>query len=133
MSDRQLKLAGKMSQLVRGIVGGRDFTTGAKISPIEVTELSNYLNSLKEVVDEYDKVTIENSKASRMGKHLQIPNINGLFWYCVPGKEAEAVEINMESHGKGKFKGFNGRKQSWLRENEFLLGPLPLPEVTHGE
>ena len=58
----------------------------------------------------------------------KIPELDGLYWYIVPGKAPEPVVIDASRYGAGKFAGFNGRKQSWLREQEYLIGPQ-LPPV----
>ncbi len=65
-----------------------------------------------------------------MERFTEIPNIDGLFWYCAPGKEPEPVVIDVSRYGAGKFAGFNGRKQSWLREHEYLIGPQIPPIAT---
>ncbi len=61
-----------------------------------------------------------------MDKHTEIPSINGLYWYYESGQctdNPEPVKIYVGRYGKGNFKGFNGRTQSWMREGEFLVGP----------
>ncbi|MAA93994.1 MAG: hypothetical protein CML22_06740 [Rheinheimera sp.] len=58
-----------------------------------------------------------------------IPDIDGLYWYIVPGQKPEPVLVDVERYGSGKFAGFNGRKQSWLRDNEYLVGPQLAPEI----
>lgn len=58
-----------------------------------------------------------------------IPDTDGLYWYIVPGKKPEPVEIDSARYGSGRFAGFNGRKQSWLREQEYLIGPQLPPVV----
>ena len=42
--------------------------------------------------------------------------------------KSECAVIDVSRYGAGKFAGFNGRKQSWLREQEYLIGPQ-LPPV----
>lgn len=64
-----------------------------------------------------------------METFTEIPNIDGLFWYYVPGKEPEPVLIDVSRYGAGQFAGFNGRRQSWLREREYLIGPQLPPVV----
>jgi hypothetical protein len=63
-----------------------------------------------------------------MERHLTIPNADGLYWYCIPGKKPEPVLIDSDRYGEGKFRGFNGRVQNWLKDGESLLGPQPEPE-----
>lgn len=66
---------------------------------------------------------------SEMQTYFEIPEVDGLYWYCVPGEEPEPVLINIERNGAGKFAGFNGRRQSWLRDGECLIGPQPAPKL----
>ncbi|WP_323946680.1 hypothetical protein [Aeromonas hydrophila] len=65
-----------------------------------------------------------------MEKFTEIPNIDGLFWYyeLVKGEvKVEPVLIDQERYGSGKFKGFNGRLQSWIRKGDYLVGPQMPP------
>lgn len=59
--------------------------------------------------------------------YSKIPKIDGLYSYVVTGKLPEPVLIDVKKYGEGKFKAFNGRTQSWIRENEWLIGPIELP------
>lgn len=59
----------------------------------------------------------------------EIPSIDGLYWYIVPGKKPEPVCVDIARYGAGKFAAFNGRKQAWLRDNEYLIGPQTPPET----
>jgi hypothetical protein len=43
-------------------------------------------------------------------KHTSIPKVAGLYWYMVPGESAEAVDVDPEKYGEGRFRGFNGRE-----------------------
>ena len=36
--------------------------------------------------------------------------------------------MDSDRYGEGKFRGFNGRVQTWLKDGEGLLGPQPEPE-----
>lgn len=51
---------------------------------------------------------------------------DGLYWYMVPGKDPEPVLIDRARYAD-RFKAFNCREQSWLREGEYLLGPVAPP------
>lgn len=64
-----------------------------------------------------------------MDKHTSVPDVDGLYWYF-DSKETEPrpVMINQSRWGE-KFKSFNGAEQSWLRDGEYLLGPLPAPKA----
>ncbi|WP_256679121.1 hypothetical protein [Pseudomonas sp. MWU12-2323] len=64
-----------------------------------------------------------------MDKHTSVPNVDGLYWYF-DSKESEPrpVMINQSRWGD-KFKSFNGAEQSWLRDGEYLLGPLSAPKA----
>lgn len=64
-----------------------------------------------------------------MKNFTTIPDIDGLYWYIVPGEKPEPVEINVARYGAGKFAGFNGRRQSWLQKREYLMGPQLPPNV----
>lgn len=67
-----------------------------------------------------------------MEKHDKIPAIDGLYWYFEQGKDPrkpEPVSIVQERYGAGTFKGFNGRTQSWMRKDEYLIGPQLPPAV----
>lgn len=57
-----------------------------------------------------------------MQKHDAIPERDGMYWYIVPGEEPEPVLINHDRYGNS-FKGFDNRRQSWLKEDEYLIGP----------
>lgn len=59
-----------------------------------------------------------------MKRFDKIPvGVSGLFWYYANGKdEPEPVLLDEKSH-PGAMKGFNGRKQSWMRDGEYLVGP----------
>lgn len=60
-------------------------------------------------------------------KHTSIPDADGLFWYFALNKpEPRAVQMNRARWG-AKFKSFDGLEQSWLREGEYLLGPVEPP------
>lgn len=54
---------------------------------------------------------------------------DGLYWYMVPGQEAEPVLVNRARYGD-RFKAFNGREQAWLRDGERLVGPVAPPAAT---
>jgi hypothetical protein len=62
-----------------------------------------------------------------MEQHFTIPDEDGLYSYVVDGKLPEPVLIHKARYGAGKFKGFNGRVQTWLRKGESLIGPIDLP------
>ncbi len=51
---------------------------------------------------------------------------DGLYWYLVPGEAPEPVLIERARYGD-RFKAFNGREQSWLRDGERLVGPVEPP------
>jgi hypothetical protein len=51
---------------------------------------------------------------------------DGLYWYMVPGQAPEPVLVNRARYGE-RFKAFNGREQSWLRDGETLTGPVHPP------
>lgn len=51
---------------------------------------------------------------------------DGLYWYLVPGKAPEPVLIHRAMYGD-RIKAFNGREQTWLRDGERLVGPVPAP------
>lgn len=53
---------------------------------------------------------------------------DGLFWYVVPGKAPEPVLIDRARYAD-RFKAFNCREQGWLREGEYLVGPVAPPAV----
>ena len=53
---KMLKVAGKMAVVVRRLVGGVEFATGYKRSPINVTDLGVAIDELRKLVDEYDKM-----------------------------------------------------------------------------
>ena len=63
----------------------------------------------------------------------------GLYWYFASGtSEPEPVLIAPEKDGEGVFRGFDRRKQTWLRDDEYLQGPQNPPslvssKVTFGE
>ncbi len=63
-----------------------------------------------------------------MKKFSTIPAQSGLFWYYQLNNELPEPVLLNESQYPGAFKGFNGRRQSWLRDGEFLVGPQPVPE-----
>ena len=60
-----LEVAGRMASMVRHIVGGVDFTSGYKKQPVNVTNLGSAIVELRELVDEYDKVLLEDHKRGR--------------------------------------------------------------------
>lgn len=65
-----------------------------------------------------------------MDKHNEIPNVDGLYWYYEDSKDPnspEPVLIDQVRYGEGKFKSFNGRTQSWVRDGEYLIGPQQPP------
>ena len=57
-----LEVAGRMAGAVRRLVGGVEFATGYKRSPIKVTDLGVAIDELRKLVDEYDKAVLENHK-----------------------------------------------------------------------
>ncbi|AIW22348.1 hypothetical protein F0267_01520 [Vibrio coralliilyticus] len=64
-----------------------------------------------------------------MIKHDTIPLETGLFWYFENGKDSpEPVYLDAIKHPKA-MKGFNGRRQDWLRSGEYLLGPQTPPSA----
>lgn len=66
-------------------------------------------------------------KGRIMLKHDTIPLDSGLFWYFEKGKNApEPVLLDAEKHPK-VMKGFNGRRQDWMRSGEYLIGPQTPP------
>lgn len=68
-----------------------------------------------------------------MEKHTEIPGIDGLYWYYPVNASTgtpEPVLIDQGRYGVGKFKGFNNRLQSWMRDGEYLVGPQLPPHVT---
>lgn len=75
------------------------------------------------------KVTSKNS----MRTFTNIPDIDGLYWYIVPGKAPEPVFIDQARYGAGKFAGFNGRRQAWLGKEEYLIGPQLPPALEERE
>ncbi|QJT37123.1 hypothetical protein E4188_22505 (plasmid) [Aeromonas media] len=71
-----------------------------------------------------------------MEKHTGIPCIDGLYWYYAVNVSADApepVQIDQGRYGVGKFKGFNGRLQAWLRDGEYLVGPQRPPHIPRPE
>jgi hypothetical protein len=62
-----------------------------------------------------------------MGMYSEIPSIEGLYAYVVNGKLPEPVLIDSNRYGESKFKGFDGRIQSWLGKDKSLIGPIELP------
>ncbi|SEI63597.1 hypothetical protein SAMN04244572_03214 [Azotobacter beijerinckii] len=54
-----LRLAGIVAQHARVIVGGRDFTTGAQVSPCGIYSLASNAERLRDALDEYDAAVIE--------------------------------------------------------------------------
>lgn len=65
------------------------------------------------------------SEIPATNKHHKIPLTDGLYWYVTPKNEPEPVVIDVCRYGDGYFKGYNGRRQSWLRDDEYLVGPVP--------
>ncbi|CAH1592994.1 hypothetical protein FWP33_16990 [Vibrio parahaemolyticus] len=64
-----------------------------------------------------------------MVKHETIPMLTGLFWYFENGKESpEPVYLDENKHPR-TMKGFNGRRQDWMRDGEYLLGPQTPPSA----
>lgn len=62
-----------------------------------------------------------------MEKHTTIPARNGLYWYFERSSPPVPVLVDRERHG-AMFKAFNGSVQGWLRDGEYLLGPVPVPD-----
>jgi hypothetical protein len=65
-----------------------------------------------------------------MKKFTKIADIqeDGLYWYWASGKSRpEPVLIHKEKQ-EGFFFAFNGSRQSWLRNDEYLEGPAPEPQ-----
>ena len=48
----------------------------------------------------------------------------GAYWYVVPGKEPAICE---KREGEDFVRFTNGSRQSWAREDEHFVGPLPAP------
>jgi len=68
-----------------------------------------------------------------MIKHDEIPLATGLFWYFENGRETpEPVYLDAEKYPK-QMKGFDCRRQSWMRSGEYLLGPQPAPVASSEE
>ncbi|EMY6611266.1 MULTISPECIES: hypothetical protein [Vibrio] len=64
-----------------------------------------------------------------MVKHETIPMDTGLFWYFENDKESpEPVYLDENKHPR-VMKGFNGRRQDWMRDGEYLLGPQTPPRA----
>lgn len=63
-----------------------------------------------------------------MQKHTTIPTHDGLYWYYETGADAPRPVLINEAKHAGRFKSFNGAEQPWLRDGEYLLGPVPMPE-----
>ena len=56
----------------------------------------------------------------------QIPEQDGLYWYHATDTAPEPVLISQARY-PGRFKGFNGREQDWIRKGEFFTGPVAPP------
>ncbi len=63
-----------------------------------------------------------------MQKHTTIPTLDGLYWYYEDGADAPRPVLINQAKYQGRFKSFNGSEQRWLRDGEYLLGPVPMPE-----
>ena len=48
----------------------------------------------------------------------------GVYWYVVPGK---APAICEKREGEDYIRFTNGGQQTWVREGERFVGPLPAP------
>lgn len=54
-----LKLAGKVSTVTRGLVGGTDFSTGRNIPSCSIAEVGEIANAVRSALDEYDRRIME--------------------------------------------------------------------------
>lgn len=53
----------------------------------------------------------------------------GAYWYLVPGKPPTICE---KRDGEDFIRFTNCSRQSWIREGDSLVGPLPVPTNDHG-
>ena len=51
-------LSGRMATCVRNIVGGTDLTSGYRLSPVSIMDISTAIKELRHIVDAYDKAVM---------------------------------------------------------------------------
>ena len=63
-----LKASGELATVARALAGGRDFTTGARLSSVRLVDVSTAVVRLRKAVDAYDDAIIllqESNRADR--------------------------------------------------------------------
>jgi len=66
MADEILIAAGKMSNAARGICGGRSFSGFSKVKPCSIEDAGHYVKILRECVDRYDSLILEEMRKEKV-------------------------------------------------------------------
>lgn len=61
-NKRALELAGQLASIARSLVGGRDITSGQRVEPANLQNVSDVSNLVRAALDRYDEYILEISE-----------------------------------------------------------------------